>query len=284
MKFKCEFIPSYKIIIFQKENAQKGFNIEFQIKNIGYSFLSTKYDRIFLDRNRKLSSKQIDFENKNDINIQLNEFFKPNDILTFNPKFIIKNPKEDQIYNFYININSIKHGIISSKPLILQVLIHPPNLKDEELLEYLKTNFEINLNGNNINVYDTEGKLIDIKNKVEKKENLKINNKNYAAPIDDNEENEIHCNRFFGKRKKIKKKGKKMNGVIYLNKINEEIKKYLENNKDMKVSEKKIRKIIDRLNLEYFASFWMEQKKILDIIKANDGHYKQIAKIVEDML
>ena len=103
-------------------------------------------------------------------------------------------------------------------------------------------------------------------------------------PIDNNEEDEIHCNRFFGQRKKTKKKGKKMNGVIYLNKINEGIKKYLENNKDMKVSEKKIRKIIDRLNLEYFASLWMEQKKLLDIIKENDGHYKQIAKIVEDML
>ena len=75
-----------------------------------------------------------------------------------------------------------------------------------------------------------------------------------------------------------------MKGVIYLNKLNKEIKEYLENNKDMKISEEKIRKIIERLNFEYFASLWLEQKKILDIIKANNGHYKQIAKIIEDML
>ena len=292
MKFKCEFNPSYKIIIFQSENARKGFNIEFTIKNIGYSFLSTKYDKIYFDRNKKLTSKNIYFENKSEITIKLNGFFKPNDIINFNPKFIIKNPKEGHIYNLYLNVISLKHGIISSKPLILQVLIHPPNLKGEELLNYLKNNFEINLSGNNIYIYDLEGKLINIKPKEEKEEKdekdekEEKDKKNFIIPFDkkEEEEEEFHCNRFFGQRKKNKKKKKKMKGVIYLNKLNKEIKEYLENNKDMKISEEKIRKIIERLNFEYFASLWLEQKKILDIIKANNGHYKLIAKIIEDML
>lgn len=77
---------------------------------------------------------------------------------------------------------------------------------------------------------------------------------------------------------------KKLKPGIYVHKVKDEVKGYLAKNKDIKISEVKIRKIIDRLNLEYFASFWLGQLKILDIIVANDGHYKQIAKIVEDML
>lgn len=284
LKFKCEFIPSHKIIIFPAQNAQKGFNIEFKIKNIGYSFLSTKYDKIYFDRDTKLSSQEIDFENKNDKNIQFNGLFKPNDIVTYNPKFIIKNPKEDQIYNFYINLYSTIHGIISSKSLIIQALINPSNLMGEELLKYLKKNFEIDLSGNNICIFDTEGKKIDIKN-ISNNDNLPKTTKKYY-PIDcEEEEEEDHINKFFGDRKKIKKKkNKHKNGVIYLHKIKDEIKDYLAKNKDIKITENKIKNIIDRLNLEYFASFWLEQKKILDIIIANDGHYKQIAKIIEDML
>ena len=271
MKFKIEIIPNQKIIIFPAYNAQKGFNIEFNIKNIGYSFLSTKYDKIYFERNEKLSSPEFDFAEKNDINIQFKKLFKPNDIILFNPKFIIKNAKEEeQMYNFYINIYSSIHGIISSKPLIIQALIYPANLKGEELLKYLENNFEINLKWNNI-----EGKKIQLKNI---KKNL---GENRIFPIYEDEYEE-HFNRYIGNKNKIKKKKKKEPN--YLIKIREEIKEYLEKNKDAKISEKKFIKIIERLNLEYFASFWMEHKKMFDIIIANNGHYHQISKIVEDLL
>ena len=208
-KFKCEFIPNHKIFIFPAQNALKGFNVEFKIKNIGSSFISTKYDKILFDKDIKLSSQEIDFENKNDENIHFIDLFKPNDIMTFNPKFIVKSPKEDQIYNFYININSMIHGIISQKPLIIQVLINPANITGEELLKYLKKNFEIDLNGNNICIFDLEGKIIDIKdiNKNEKNDII--------YPLNYEEEDEDHCNNFFGDRTKVKKRNIKMESIIF---------------------------------------------------------------------
>ena len=277
MKFKCEIIPNQKIIIFPALNAQKGFNVEFKIKNIGYSFLSTKYDRIYFDRNIKLSSPEIDFSDKKDIDIKFNDLFKPNEILAFNPKFIIKNAKEDQIYNFYININSTIHGIISSKPLIIQTLIYPKNIKEEELPKYLENNFEINLKWNNIYVYDIEGKKIELKNKIKERES-----KITAYPIKDDEEDEEHINRYIGN--KNKKTTRKKKQISYLERIKEEIKQYLKENKDAKISENKMVKIVERLNLEYFASFWLDHKKMFDIIIEKEGHYHQIAKIVEDIL
>ena len=272
LKFKVEIIPNQKVIIFPPSNAKKGFNIEFKIKNIGYSFLSTKYDTIIFERNDKLSSTEIDFENKDDINIVLNKLVKPNEIIEFNKRFIIKDPKEDQIYNFYININSSTHGIISSKPLIIQALIIPPNLNSEQIPKYLKDNYEIDLNENNINIYDVEGKKIEIKD-----DDKKSDNKNNNQLIN---EQGNHCNRYI--RDKIKKKNK--NGVIHLNKIKDEIRNYLVGLKDLKLSEKEIMEIIDKLNLEYFASFWLENKTIIDIIIKNNGNYEKISKIIEDML
>ena len=277
MKFKCEIIQNQKILIFTSSNARKGFNIEFKIKNIGSSFISTKYDRIIFDRNTKLSSNEIEFSDKNDIEIKFADLFKPNDIITFNPKFIIKTAKEDQIYNFYININSSIHGIISLKPLIIQVLIYPENLKGEELLKYLENNFEINLRWNNIDIYDVEGKKISIKNLRRKKEN-----KNEVYPISDDEDEE-HYNRYIGKKNKNNAKKQKQKGN-YLTKIKMEIKDYLEKNKNAKISQNKMVKIIERLNLEYFASFWLEHQRMFDIIVENEGHYHLISKIVEDLL
>ena len=269
MKFKLEIIPNQKILIFPVKNAQKGFNIDFKIKNIGYSFLSTKYDKIFFDRNTKLSSNEIDFVDKNDTEIKFDNLFKPKEIMSFNPKFIIKNAKEDQIYNFYINIYSTIHGIISVKPLIIQALIYPENLKGEELSKYLENNFEINLKWNNIYIYDVEGKKILLKNK-----------KNVIYPISDDEDDE-HFNRYIGKKNKIKRNKPKEN---YLSKIKMEIKEYLNKNKDVKITENKMMKIIERLNLEYFASLWLEHKKMFDIIVENKGHYHQISQIVEELL
>ena len=277
LKFKCEIIPNHKIIIFPSDNAKKGFNIEFKIKNIGYGFLSTKYDKIIFERNNKLSSSEIDFENKDDINIIIDKLFKPNDIIEFNRKFIIKNPKEEQIYNFYININSSIHGIISSKPLLIQVLIIPKNINNDQLSKYLKDNYEIDLNGNNINIFDIKGREIKISS-VDKNSHI-INKVDKPSNI----EGEKHYNRYIRNKNKIPKKCNK-NGIIYLNKIKDEIKDYLVNIKEVKISENKIRKIIEKLNLEYFASFWLENKTIMDIIIKNDGNYEKIAKIVEDML
>ena len=69
-----------------------------------------------------------------------------------------------------------------------------------------------------------------------------------------------------------------------MNKIKDEIRNYLVGLKDLKLSEKEIMEIIDKLNLEYFASFWLENKTIIDIIIKNNGNYEKISKIIEDML
>ena len=60
----------------------------------------------------------------------------------------------ENIYNYYANIYSIKHGLLSSKPLIIQALIIPDNIKEVDLLKYLQTNFEINFKENNLYFYD----------------------------------------------------------------------------------------------------------------------------------
>jgi len=277
LKFKCEIIQNHKIIIFPALNAKKGFNIQFDVKNIGYGFISTKYDKIYFKRDTRLSSKEIEFEDKDDMIIKIDGLFKPNDIISYNPRFIIKDAKEDQIYNFYIEIYSVIHGILSSKPLIIQVLINPVNLTGEELIKHLDKNFEIDLTLNYISMYDIQGNKIDSKKLGE---NYK--EKNYPYPIENYVLIEDHINKYIGDRSQMNIK--KLKPGIYVHKVKDEVKGYLAKNKDVKISEVKIRKIIDRLNVEYFASFWLGQLKILDIIVANDGHYKQIAKIVEDML
>ena len=154
LKFKCDIIPHHKIIIFNKKDSQKIFNIEFIIKNIGTCFLSTKYDQIYLDKDTNLSSKEIDLENENDLDIKLNGLFKPNESFEINLKFRLKNQRTEYIYNYYANIFSIKHGLLSIKPLIIQALIIPENIKEVDLIKYLKNNFEINFKENNLYFYD----------------------------------------------------------------------------------------------------------------------------------
>ena len=192
--------------------------------------------------------------------------------MKFNTKFIVNNPKEEQIYNLYLNINSDIHGIISSKPLIIQALIYPENLKGRDLFQYLDTYFEIDLKDNNISIYDIEGKNIDMKKYLDTPSSL---------PADEEEKDVDHYHRYVLDKIKINKNN---NSEVYSNKIKEEINKYLSKNKNVKISKDKIKKIIDRLNVEYFASLWMEIQKLLDIIVQNNGKYKEIAQIVEDLL
>ena len=123
LKFKCDIFPHHKIIIFNKKDSQKPFEIQIQIKNIGNSFLSNKYDKIFIMKDKNLSSKEIDLENKEDSNIKFKKLFKPNESSELNLSFNIKDSKNEHIYNYYANIFSIKHGLLSAKPLIIQALI-----------------------------------------------------------------------------------------------------------------------------------------------------------------
>ena len=134
LKFRCDIIQNHKIIIFHKKNSQKSFDIQFTIKNIGNSILSTKYDKIYFEKDKKLSSKEIYLEDKNDSFINLNGLFKPNDILELNLKFKLNSKITESIFNYYANIYSIKHGLISTKPLIIQTLIIPDNIKEIDLL------------------------------------------------------------------------------------------------------------------------------------------------------
>ena len=128
LKFKCDIFPHHKIIIFNKKDSQKPFEIQIQIKNIGNSFLSNKYDKIFIMKDKNLSSKEIDLENKEDSNIKFKKLFKPNESRELNLSFSIKDSKNEHIYNYYANIFSIKHGLLSAKPLIIQALIIPENI------------------------------------------------------------------------------------------------------------------------------------------------------------
>ena len=153
LKFKCDIIPHHKIIILTKTNSQDSFEIPFQIKNIGNSFLSTKYDKIFFLKDKNLSSKEIDLRNKGDSDIKLKKLFKPNESIELNLSFNIINSENEHIYNFYANIYSIKHGLLNTKPLIVQILIISENIKEGVFLKYLKQNFEINLKENNIYFY-----------------------------------------------------------------------------------------------------------------------------------
>ena len=133
LKFKCDIFPHHKIIIFNKKDSQKPFEIQIQIKNIGNSFLSNKYDKIFIMKDKNLSSKEIDLENKEDSNIKFKKLFKPNESRELNLSFNIKDSKNEHIYNYYANIFSIKHGLLSAKPLIIQALIIPENIKEVDL-------------------------------------------------------------------------------------------------------------------------------------------------------
>ena len=118
MKFKCDIIPNHKIIIFHKKDSQKIFTIPFEIKNIGNNFLSSKYDKIYLEKDENLSSKEIDIEYKDILDIKLEGLFKPNDSIEFYLNLRLKNQIIENIYNYYANIYSIKHGLLSTKPLI----------------------------------------------------------------------------------------------------------------------------------------------------------------------
>ena len=169
LKFKCDIFPHHKIIIFNKKDSQKPFEIQTQIKNIGNSFLSNKYDKIFIMKDKNLSSKEIDLENKEDSNIKFEKLFKPNESRELNLSFSIKDSKNEHIYNYYANIFSIKHGLLSAKPLIIQALIIPENIKEVDLLKYLKKNFEINLKENIIYLYK-ENYMKNITIQLEKEE------------------------------------------------------------------------------------------------------------------
>ena len=269
LKFKCDIIPHHKIIIFYKKDSQNGFDIQIQIKNIGNSFLSTKYDKIYFEKDKNLSSKEIDLENNNNSVIKLKELLKPNEFIELNLNFRIYNTMTENIYNYYANIYSIKHGLLSSKPLIIQALIIPDNIKEVDLLKYLQTNFEINFKENNLYFY-----------KDKKMKNIKyIDNKeikNITTSIKEEKGNEyIYEYRDNDKEKRENKKG--------LN-IDEEWRGFLANNKDVKINEIEVKKIIEKLNLEYFASLWLEHKKIFKIIIDNDGNYEKISKDVENLL
>ena len=154
LKFKCDITQNHKIIIFHKKDSQRTFIIPLKIKNIGNSFLSSKYDEIYLLKDVNLSSKEIDVENKDNFKIKLEGLFKPNDSIELYLNLKLNNQIIEKIYNYYANIYSIKHGLLSAKPLIIQVLIIPHNIKEIDIIKYLNDNFEINIKENNLYFYD----------------------------------------------------------------------------------------------------------------------------------
>ena len=231
LKFKCDIIKNHKIIIFHKRNSQKSFDFKLTIKNIGNSFLSTKYDKIYFEKDKNLSSKEIDLKDKNDSIININGLFKPNDILELNLKFKLTSKTTELIFNYYANIYSIKHGLISIKPLIIQALIIPDNIKEIDLLNYLKNNFELNMKGNNLYLYDEQKYIIKKIFSLEKDEDNKNENINLFNKEKENE----YQNEFFERN---------IDDEKYTN-IYKEIKEFLDNNKDIKINEEEIKKIIE---------------------------------------
>ena len=267
-KFKCDVINHHRIIILNKKDIQIEFESQFVIKNIGNSFLSTKYDKIYLKKDLNLSSKEIDLDNKNGSEIKLKGIIKSNDFFEINLHFIINKPISEYIYNFYANIFSIKHGLISTKPLIIQTLIIPENIKEIDFLKYLKNNFEINLKENNIYYFDNTKKFKIINNKEEN---------NYLINENAEEKEDSFYNKYTNKcEEKIKNYN---NFNIY-----EELKEFLVNNKDVKMNENLLKNIVEKLNKEYLASFWLEHKQMFKIIINNNGNYEQISKEIENLL
>ena len=135
------------------------------------------------------------------------------------------------IFNYYANIYSIKHGLISIKPLIIQALIIPDNIKEIDLLNYLKNNFELNMKGNNLYLYDEQKYIIKKISSLEKDEDNKNENINLFNKEKENE----YQNCFFERN---------IDDEKYTN-IYKEIKKFLDNNKDIKINEEEIKKIIE---------------------------------------
>ena len=62
------------------------------------------------------------------------------------------------------------------------------------------------------------------------------------------------------------------------------MKEFLVNNKDVKMNENLLKNIVEKLNKEYLASFWLEHKQMFKIIINNNGNYEQISKEIENLL
>ena len=137
--FKCEIIPNKKSISLMPKDAKNGFTIEFKIKNVGINIISTKFDKIFIAKDKNNSSNEFTFFNRNKFEY-INNFEKlfPNvESNSITKKFIIENPIKDQIYKLQINLVSRLHGIINVNPLIIEILIES---EDSEKLVYINKN------------------------------------------------------------------------------------------------------------------------------------------------
>lgn len=66
--------------------------------------------------------------------------------------------------------------------------------------------------------------------------------------------------------------------------ITEELKEFLVNIKDAKLKENQVLEIIEKLNLKYFVSLWLDHKKIFKLIYENNGNYEQISNEIENLL
>lgn len=138
-QFKCELIPNKKIFSFMPEDAEKGFSIEFKIKNIGINLISTKFDKIFIVKDKNNSSTEFSFFNNNKFEY-INNFEKllPNEESeSITKKFIIENPIKDKIYKLQIKLVSRLHGVISANTLMIEIIIEN---EDSEKYVYINKN------------------------------------------------------------------------------------------------------------------------------------------------
>ena len=138
-QFKCELIPNKKIFSFMPEDAEKGFSIEFKIKNIGINLISTKFDKIFIVKDKNNSSNEFSFFNNNKFEY-INNFEKllPNEESeSITKKFFIENPIKDKIYKLQIKLVSRLHGVISANTLMIEIIIEN---EDSEKYVYINKN------------------------------------------------------------------------------------------------------------------------------------------------
>ena len=133
----------------------------------------------------------------------------------------------------------------------------------------MQTNFEINSKENNLYFY---------KDKIMKSIKYIYNKelKNISKSIKKEKGNEYNYEYMDNNKEKIENK-KGLN-------IIEKWREFLVYNKDVKISEIDVKNIIEKLNLEYFASLWLDHKKMFKIIIDNNGNYEQISKEVENLL
>ena len=134
--FKCEVGPKNIILNLDINHIKPYILIHFEIENIGNYALSSKYDDLFCNI-EGISSEIIGFYSFSEKYIYLNQSFAPKQKINVCKKFIIKKPKIDTKYEFFINFFTLSHGKISVSPIKVIIYIRSEEEKEDNFISFL---------------------------------------------------------------------------------------------------------------------------------------------------